>query len=151
IDAGVWAMLGPDPFVLEKHLWLPTVPLSMREACIRSMYFVYSDFVSKSQVPVMENCFSMWWDLVASGYWEHLRYTGQIQEGDVTGLTNEQRALLDTLFETLSKILMLTDERTQGYALHGLGHLHHPGVRQLVQGFLDENRTKMSAESIRWV
>lgn len=151
IDTGIWAMLGPDPFVLHKHLWLPTVPLLERTACIRSMYRVYSDFVSKSQVKVMETCFYMWWDLVATGFWDYLRFTEKIQAGDITHLNQEHRILLDTLFETLSKILALPDEGSQGAALHGLGHLHHLGVRDLVQTFIQQNRNRMSEEEIRWV
>jgi hypothetical protein len=147
----VWAMLGPFPFVLHNHLWFPTVQLPARLACIRSMYFVFSDFVSKSQAQVMENCFDMWWDLVASGFWEYLRFGEKIQQGDVTRLNHEHRALLDSMFDTLSQILALPDERTHGYALHGLGHLHHPGVRKLVQNFINENRAKMSDEGILWV
>ena len=91
----------------------------------------------------------MWWDFVASGFWE--QFIGKIKEGDVAALNREQRALLDAMFETLSKILALFDERTQGYALHGLGHLHHPSVPQLVQQFLDRHRHKMTPSSIRWV
>jgi len=66
-------------------------------------------------------------------------------------LNHEHRALLNTMFDVLSQILMLSDQRTQGYALHGLGHLHHPQVKKLVQSFIDENRTKMSVDHIRWV
>jgi hypothetical protein len=151
INVGMWAMFGPAPFELHNHLWLPTIQLSARLACIRSMYFVYSDFVSKSQVQVMEGCFDMWWDFVASDFWAYLHFTEKVPEGDVARLHHEHRALLDCMFETLSQILVLPDERTHGYALHGLGHLHHPGVRKLVQNFIDENRAKMSAEGIRWV
>jgi hypothetical protein len=115
------------------------------------MYFVYSDVVSRSQVQVMENCFDMWWDFVASGFWEYMHYSEKISEGDVPHLNLEQRTLLDSMFDTLSKILTLPDERTQGFALHGLGHLHHPGVGRLVQDYLDKNRSEMSAEGIRWV
>jgi len=149
INAAIWAMFTYGSFRLQKHLWLPSVPLPARLQCIRSMYFVYSDFVAKSTVPEMENCFQMWWDFVASSFWEQL--IGRIEEGNVAALNTEQRELLDAMFETLSKLLLLPDERTQGYALHGLGHLHHPGVQKLVQKFLDEHRHKMSDDSIRWI
>jgi hypothetical protein len=147
-NAAIWAMFTYG-FRLQKHLWLPSVPFQQRVECIRSMYFVYADYVAKSTVPVMENCFLMWWDFVANGFWEHL--IGEIEEGDVASLNGEQRALLDAIFETLSKILTLPDERTQGYALHGLGHLHHPDVPQLLQKFIDQHSHNMSADAIRWV
>jgi hypothetical protein len=55
------------------------------------------------------------------------------------------------MFQTLSRILALSDPRAQEYALHGLGHLHHPEVRNLVQGFLDKHRDEFPPEGIRWV
>ncbi len=151
INSGIWAMLGPHPFALHNNLWLPLVPLSDRIGCVRSMYFVYSDYVSKSAVQVMENCFSMWWDFIAGGFWEYLNSAEKIEHGDMVKLNRERRALLDSMFDTLSKILALPDERTQAYALHGLGHLHHPGVSALVQKFLDTNRSKMSPAEISWI
>ena len=152
INAGIWGMLTEGgPFRLQKHLWLPSVPLSQRLACVRSMYFVYSDFVAKSTVQVMESCFDVWWDVVASNFWEHLQFTQESGEGNVSRLNADQRALLDAMFETLSKILALPDSRTQSFALHGLGHLHHPSVRDEVQRFLDKNRAELTREGIKWV
>lgn len=151
INAGIWAMFSWGGFHLQKHLWLPAAPLEQRLVCIRSMYFVYSEFVARSTVEVMENCFDMWWDLVASGFWEQLHFEYKITEGDALALNLEQRAVLDAMFETLSKILALPDARTQQYALHGLGHLHHPGVRFLVQQFLDEHREEFTPDGVRWV
>jgi len=115
------------------------------------VYFVYSDYVAKSTVEVMENCFDMWWDVVASGFWEQIHFDLKIDKGDVLSLKAEHRALLDAMFETLSNILALPDPRTQGFALHGLGHLHHPGVRDLVQRFLDDHGKDFTPEGIQWV
>jgi len=148
VNAGIWAMFSIDPFHLQRYLWLPSIPLTQRLACIRSMYNVYADHVAKSRAHVMENCFDMWWDLVAGGFWQDLP---NIKPGDIKALNEEQNTLLDTMFETLSKILALPDERTQGYALHGLGHLHHPGVRQIVQRYLDSRRHELEADGIKWV
>jgi hypothetical protein len=151
INAGIWAMFSYGPFRLQKHLWLASAPLLERVACVRAMYRVYSDYVAKSTVEVMENCFNMWWDAVASGFWDQMYFDHKIADGDVAALTGEQKALLDEMFDTLSRILALPDWRTQACALHGLGHLHHPGVRDRVQRFLDENRAELSPEGIAWV
>jgi hypothetical protein len=62
INAGIWAMFTNQPFRLQKHLGLLATPLPERLDCIHSMYSVYSDYVAKSKVEVMENCFYMWWD-----------------------------------------------------------------------------------------
>lgn len=151
MNLGIWAMFSLGAFRLQKHLWLPSVPLEERLTCIRAMYHVYADYVAKCTVPVIENCFDMWWDFVANGYWQHLHFSFKIEEGDVASLDAEQKSLLDCMFDTLSKILELPDKRTQGFALHGLGHLHHPGVRVVVQSFLDRHRGELPAEAVSWI
>lgn len=152
INVGIWAMLsGGGPFVLQKRLWLPSTPLRERQECVRSMYLVYAHYVAKSKVDVMENCFLMWWDLVAGGFWQQLYFDEKITDGNVAALNQEQRAVLDTMFETLSRMLLLPDARTQHCALHGLGHLHHPGTRDLVQRYLDENRDQLTPDGLRWI
>jgi hypothetical protein len=94
INAGIWAMFTNQPFRLQKHLWLLATPLPERLDCIHSMYSVYSDYVAKSKVEVMENCFYMWWDWVAGNFWEQLRITDNISKGDVASLSQEQKTLL---------------------------------------------------------
>ncbi len=151
INAGIWAMLSHQPFRSQKHLWLQSTPLVERLDCIHSMYSVYAGYVAKSSAEVMENCFSMWWDWVASSFWQHVHFVNKIGEGDVASLNREQTSLLGAMFQTLSRILALTDRRTQEYSLHGLGHLHHPDVRNVVQRFLDSHRNELSVDAIRWV
>lgn len=114
------------------------------------MYFVYAGFVSQSQVRVMENCFDMWWDLIAEGFWFELEWGQGITSGDVAVLEKDSRALLDAMFGTVKRILELPDLRTQRYALHGLGHLHHPGVSQVVQSFIDRNGSEFSELGLKW-
>jgi len=151
INSAVWAMFSGGGFRLQKYLWLSSTPLAERLDCIHSMYFVYSEYVAKSTVEAMENCFSMWWDFVTSSFWEHLHFTDKIAEGDVLSLNDEHMALLGAMFQTLSRILALSDSRARESALHGLGHLHHPEVRNLVQGFLDKHRDEFPPEGILWV
>jgi hypothetical protein len=95
INAGIWAMFSWGGFRLHKHLWLPAAPLKERIGCIGSMYFVYSDYVAKSTVEVMENCFDMWWDNVPSSFWEHMQFDYNVKEGDVFALRAEHRELLN--------------------------------------------------------
>jgi len=93
INAGIWAMFSYGPFRLQKHLWLPSAPLQERLECIRSIYIVYSSYVTKASVKVMENCFLMWWDLVAGGFWQQLNFDHKIAEGNISSLNEEQRQL----------------------------------------------------------
>jgi hypothetical protein len=90
----------------------------------------------------------MWWDFVCGDFWSQ---SGMTKNPDPAKLTPRARALLDAMFVTLKEILELPDARTQGYALHGLGHLHHPQVRALVQAFIHAHNSELTPEGLRWV
>jgi hypothetical protein len=144
IDQGIWAILG-EKLRLYEFLFDVSIPLPKRLECIRSMYCVYSNFVAKSRVdsdPDLSG-FCMWWDLVLHGFWTPPRpFVAGTYRGDVSKLDSESRVLLDVMFETLKRILDLPHTETQRCALHGLGHLHHPEVRDTVQHYIDANRSE---------
>lgn len=151
LDQGLWGIFGEN-LRLYELLWDSSVPLEQRVQCIRSMFSVYSDFVSISKVEVMENCFDMWWDLILHGFWfQQKLFERGTKVGDVSKLDAESRLLLDEMFETLKQILGLPDARTQSYALHGLGHLHHPAGRETVQEFIDNHKTELTEQALRWL
>ncbi|HWD38628.1 MAG TPA: hypothetical protein VG944_07250 [Fimbriimonas sp.] len=64
----------------------------------------------------MENAYYMWWDLLAS---------------DVV-----DRAIGSAILETLSDLSLHPDVRVQISAIHGLGHLQHPGRPSAVDRYL---------------
>lgn len=154
VNRAIWTILGPG-LDMPALLFDRALPLSKRLECIRSMYHVYSDFVARSRAEVMENCFDMWWDLLAHEFWFQRRFfypkAMKIEWGDVSKLDVEDRAILDVMFETLKRILELPDSRTRIYALHGLGHLSHPGVRETVQQFIESHKSEFTEERIRWL
>jgi hypothetical protein len=151
LDQGIWNLLG-ESLGLYGLLWDSSISLVKRLECIRSMYVVYSDFVARSDAEVMENCFDMWWDLLGDGFWGQLTlYEAGTKRGDVGKLDSESRVLLDGMFETLSRILQLPDRRTQRYALHGLGHLHHPRVQETVQEYIDRHKSELTGQGLHWV
>jgi hypothetical protein len=151
LDQGIWNLLG-ESLGLYRVLWDSSIPLAKRSECIRSMYSVYCDFVARSDVEVMENCFDMWWDSLGQGFWWQPRlYESGTKTGDVRKLDPESRVLLDVMFETLSRILQLPDGRTQHFALHGLGHLHHPSVQKTVQEYIDRHKSEFTAQGLHWV
>jgi hypothetical protein len=45
----------------------------------------------------------------------------------------------DVMFQTLVRILSLDSETCQTAALHGLGHLHHPETKTLIDRYLAEH------------
>jgi hypothetical protein len=142
VDQGIWGILGP-PLSLNEFLFNPPTHLAARQSCIRSMYHVYSDYVAGLQIepdPEVETGFYMWWDLVLHGFWDSSRpVVPGTWRGDPSKLDPESSALLDVLFETLTQILAIPNRPSQLAALHGLGHLYHPGVSDIVQRFIDSN------------
>jgi len=147
VDQGVWGMWGVN-LRLHELLFGPPVPLTSRLDCIRSMYHVYSDYVSKLERepdPEIETGFYMWWDLILHDFWDSSRRT---RRGDASKLDAESRVLLDVLFETLTRILAIPNQASQLSALHGLGHLHHPQVHDAVQRFIDTNPPGFS---LKWL
>jgi hypothetical protein len=151
LDQGIWGILGGN-LRLYEFLWDSSIPLKPRIQCIRSMYSVFSDFVATSKVEVMETGFYMWWDLILHGFWSQWKLLeNHIEWGHASKLDTESRLLLDVMFETLKSILEISDAKTQDCALHGLGHLHHPGVRETVQKFIDHNKIGVTEKRLQWL
>jgi hypothetical protein len=138
VDQAIWGVLGEN-LRLYEFLFDPSIPLPSRLGCVRSMYSVYSGFVAKMKTAPDPNLsgFFMWWDLILHGFWASL--VPGSSWGDASKLYPESRVLLDVMFETLKRILDLPHAEARRCALHGLGHLHHPGVRETVQRYIDAN------------
>jgi hypothetical protein len=150
LDQGVWGILGEN-LRLYELLWDSSVPLHQRVQCIRSMYFVFSDFVSASNENVSKTGFSMWWDLILHGFWSRQAVEQRAEGGGSSRLDTESRLLLDVMFETLKRTLGLPDWSSQECALHGFGHLHHPNVGRTVQDFIDGHKSELPEQRLRWV
>lgn len=113
------------------------------------MYHVYESVVQKIPADVvMENCFFMLWDLVASGFCERHNHWGR---GIFRPTEPDTRESHDTILETLVRILTLKDLRCENAALHGIGHLHHQRGRNVVQRHIDETKNGLDERSLRWL
>lgn len=148
IDHGIWALLGYGPMSIDEHLWETSVPLEKRVWCLGSMLHVYSDFVATSPENEEDTCFYMWWDQLGDYFWNR---AGLSESKDSSQLDRDRKMLLDTMFDTLKDILALPNARTRHCALHGLGHLHHPGVRPLIQSFIEQNSAELDEHEIEWI
>jgi hypothetical protein len=147
ISHALWAMLSPS-FSLSDVLWDASLPLEKRLECIRAMGTMFTGYVVEQDAEALQKCFYMWWHIVVTGFWAH---QGQFEAPDLSQLDGEATTLLEAIFETLRQILSVSDPRVQGYALHGLGHLQHPGVRELIQHYLNENKDRFTAEHVQWI
>jgi len=147
ISHGIWAMFSPS-FSLSDALWDTSFSLQKRIECIGAMGSMFTSYVVDHDSEPLQKCFYMWWHIVVTGFWVH---QGQFDSPDLSQLDVESTSLLEAMFETLKQILSVPDPRIQGYALHGLGHLHYPGVRGLIQHYLDENRDRFTEEHLQWI
>lgn len=77
----------------------------------------------------METAYFMWWDLLVSG----------MDLGEIG----------DVILETLSDLSMHADSRVQYSALHGLGHLQHPGRAAAIDLYLQFHPDLATDEWIR--
>ena len=153
IDQGIWAILGAN-LRLYEFVFDASVPLPNRVECIRSMYWVYSDFVVKLEAAPDTDLsgLDMWWDLVVHGFWGPTRpVVAGTYRGDASKLDPESRVLLDAMFETLGRILDLPSPEAQRCALHGLGHLYHPKVHDTVQRYINANKSELIEGRIAWL
>lgn len=151
LDRGIKGMLSAAHFELQSTLWDDRVDLDERILCIRSMYRVFSDFVASCEAPVLENCFYGWWDYICTAFWFERTYTKKIAAENYDLLAEGDRKLMDAMFETLVEILRLDDGRAQIAALHGLGHLRHPGVRSIVQKYIDTHGSELKPAQLSWL
>jgi hypothetical protein len=78
----------------------------------------------------LDSAVFMWWDSLCYDW--HCGNRNRDLGGD-------DLKLQDVFFATLSRVLFIDSETCQKSALHGLGHLHHPDTKQLVDRYLQEN------------
>lgn len=168
IDGGIWTLLS-EPVRLSNHLADESVSLETRLLCISSMFEPYKNFVAPSQAAFTENCFDIWWDLVADGYWScvNMKYKGdeimarlfsedyekipRVPDVNWEEINDDERSMLNQMLATLTKILDLGGDRCEQYALRGLGRLPHPQRAAVVQKFIDENADDWPEAGLNWL
>jgi hypothetical protein len=134
---------------LYESLFDASLPLADRVACIRSIYFIHAGGLAERAAELELTGFFMLWDLVLHGFWNSSRSViPGTYRGDPSKLDAESRVVLDAMLETLSRIPDIPDRETQSCALHGLGHLHPPGVHDLVQRYIETSGTEFG---LKWL
>ena len=167
LDQGLWAVFGSG-INCEQYLFGPAVDSALRTTCIESMYLPFRDVVTLRGGDIHDSFYFMWWDMILHTFWgatdqhkfdrsglsadELMEKMWQLAlTHDYSRLTAEETHMAETMFRTLVKILALDHRGCQWCALHGLGHLHHPLVRGIVQEFMNVHRDELSGEDLRWV
>jgi hypothetical protein len=173
MEEGFWAIQScAVDCSVECLLRSDELPFLAKERCVRSMYDLFARLFAYEP---LESAVQMWWDSLCFGWtsgtrmgksgrensddrrffelmtksnsrteeeWAHIR---RFSDEDRKKHEPEDMQLQQVIFETLSQILALPFEHCQYAALHGLGHLHHPGTPKLVDEFL-ANHPELSEE-----
>lgn len=127
LEEGFWAIQGPNLDCSVSRILEDTdLAFAVRAECIRSMFDLFQRLFA---FEFLDTSVFMWWDSLCYDW-----HCGNRKRE----LGGEDLQLQDVFFETLAKVLFLDSEPCQGAALHGLGHLHHPGTRELIERYLHE-------------
>jgi hypothetical protein len=148
LDQGLWAVFGPG-ITCERYLFDPTVDIRLRMDCIESMYLPFRDVAASLADIPSESFYFMWWHMIPFTFWATAEF--DYAEFNYSDLNDDRKQMADTMYQTLSKILALDHRGCQRCALHGLGHLHHPLVRETVQSYLNVHRNELTDEDVKWV
>jgi len=128
LEEGFWAIIGHTvEWSMANIIDDSNLPLSSRKDCIESMAVLFERLFANEP---LDTSVHMWWDSLCNAW--HRGHRNRERGG-------EDLELQDIFFQTLSKVLAINSWICQGAALHGLGHLHHPRTKELVNRYLDEN------------
>ncbi len=135
LEEGFWAVQGPNlDCSVSSIIDDSDVPLSVREECIRSMFDLFNRLFSKEP---LDTSVQMWWDSLCYDW--HCGNRNRERGG-------EDLELQDVYFHTIARVLAIDSETCQGAAPHGLGHLHHPQTKGLIDRFIDEHPSLTQAQ-----
>lgn len=128
LEEGFWAIQGPNlECSVARIIEDSDLPLPVREECIGSMFDLFKRFFAAEP---LDTSAQMWWDALCYDW--HCGTRNRERGG-------EDLKLQDAYFETLTRVLAIDSETCQGAALHGLGHLHHPQTKELINRFIEEH------------
>lgn len=128
LEQAFWAIQGPNLDCSVRRILDDTdLRFGAREECIKSMFDLFRQLFAKES---LDSSVHMWWDSMCYDW--HCGNRSRERGG-------EDLQMQDVMFQTLARILSLDSEICQGAALHGLGHLHHPGTQELIDRYIREN------------
>ena len=128
LEEGFWAIQGPNlDCSVSRIIEDSDLPLSVREECIRSMADLFKRLFA---IEPFDSSVQMWWDSLCYDW--HCGNRNRERGG-------EDLELQDVFFQTLARVLAIDSWICQGAALHGLGHLHHPQTKELIERFVDKH------------
>jgi hypothetical protein len=132
LEEGFWAIQGPNlDCSVFRIIDDSDLPLSVREECIRSMADLFKRLFATEP---FDSSVQMWWDSLCYDW--HCGNRNRERGG-------EDLELQDVFFQTLAQVLAIDSWICQRAALHGLGHLHHPQTKELIERFIHQHPSLM--------
>jgi hypothetical protein len=128
LEEGFWAIEGANlDCSVNRIIDDSELRLSIREECIRSMTNLFKRLFARE---ALDTSVFMWWDELCYDW--HCGNRNRERGG-------EDLELQDVFFQTIAEVLAIDSWICQKAALHGLGHLHHPQTKELIDRFLEEH------------
>lgn len=128
LEQGFWLVQGHTLECSVSEIIINSdLPISVREECIRSMADLFKRLFATEP---LDTSVQMWWDSLCYDW--HCGNRNRDRGGEDLGLQ-------DIFFQTLTKVLAIDSWICQEAALHGLGHLHHPQTKELLERFVEEH------------
>jgi hypothetical protein len=126
LEEAFWAIEGPNlDCSVSQIIDDSGLPLSIRAECIDSMADLFKRLFATEP---LDTSVHMWWDALCYDW--HSGNRNRERGG-------EDSELQDIFFQALAKVLAIDSWICQGAALHGLGHLHHPQTKELVDRYIE--------------
>jgi hypothetical protein len=137
IERGLWRLLGAeyaDDFTA--HIWNPRLPFDHRAAVVAAVYDLYDALLARRPFEAIDFCrpdrlprrFAtidyMVPDLLLGISWMDRESP------------TDREAIRNAFFQTFGRLLHHPAPVAQYAALHGLGHLRHPGVSESIDHYL---------------
>ena len=137
LEEGFWAIHGPNlDCSVSRIIEDSDLPLSVRKECISSMEDLFERLFAKEP---FDSSVQMWWDSLCYDW--HCGNRNRESGG-------EDLELQDSFFHTLARVLASDSWICQGAALHGLGHLHHPQTKELIERFIDKHPSLTAEQKV---
>jgi hypothetical protein len=128
LEQGFWAIQGPNlNCSVFRIIEDSDQPLSNRGECIDSMTDLFRRLFAKEP---LDTSVQMWWDSLCYDW--HCGNRSRERGGEDLELQN-------IFFRALAEVLEIDSWTCQGAALHGLGHLHHPDSKKLIERYIEEH------------
>jgi hypothetical protein len=125
LEQGFWLVFAAAAEHFVGLVWDRTVPWEARRTCLAAVYDLYAGLFAEHP---LEDADYMIPDLLADGY-----SSGRLDPARDPEAARVQVVLLDVF----RRMLALPAAHCQEAALHGLGHLAHPGGPAVIRAYLD--------------